>query len=469
MNDQPSFEDRNIDGSAEPTDDPIDQMGRRAAAELRRSAPADGLARIRQTRRRRRATQAVASGVVGVTVVGLAAFVVTRDDEGTITTDRSTTTVGVTVPTSTFAATTLAPTTNPSITQAEETDADPTTTVMPTTTVASSSVLPDPAPIAPTQVGPGTEFVVGGGAVLGAYTDDGFVPYDRERFSAPSINTWPQSLGVAEPVTLFDRTGSGYEFLPFDEGCGAIVVLSTDGSPAPVARGVLATQTIGTADGRGEADLTALEAALTGFDLAAGTLDLITPTVSIDQDPSLETLVMLFEADLAVVDNMIWLAVWDPDTNELTSIAGDPAAQAPRFDLSWDGPADIDGDGTIDAPIATGTTVELVRLSDGTRIATAERCPISLEVSIEFTGLSATTPIPVTVRTATGDVEYPLQVTADNNSFGPLTFDFALRGVTGTDVLVDTPSGTHEFETLFGPGRNDISITIDPTVAPTGR
>ena len=94
----------------------------------------------------------------------------------------------------------------------------------------------------------------------------------------------------------------------------------------------------------------------------------LTPTASLDDDPSLETLVFRYDPDrvaAGAAESIVWLAVWDPDAERLTTIAGDPNGDATPFAVNGDGPIDVDGDGNLETTVRAGTGVGSIRLIDG--------------------------------------------------------------------------------------------------------
>ena len=83
-----------------------------------------------------------------------------------------------------------------------------------------------------------------------------------------------------------------------------------------------------------EEDPDALSAALAAAGITVDDrqfIDRVTPTVSIDSDPSLETLVYRRDPELVApgltLQTATWLAVWDPDTAELLTLAGEAPAE----------------------------------------------------------------------------------------------------------------------------------------------
>lgn len=268
------------------------------------------------------------------------------------------------------------------------------TTSNPSTTTATAT--PAREPIA---IGPATEFVAGDGVVLGAYIDDAFVSYSADsdiRLTAPALPDDSDPASAPPAVSLLDRTGEPGDYYVYDEGCGAIVVSPTPGGQqVGSALGWQRTvgRSFGTLDGATqEENPEALDDALAALGLgdgAAEDVERLTPQESLDADSSLET--MLFRYDTSVVgsdQNVVWFAIWDPDTAEIRTIAGRPTGGAKPFATNGEGPIDVDGDGNLETTITTGLTVELVRLTDGATLARARRCPDLYERSaaIEFVG-----------------------------------------------------------------------------------
>src|SRR6188472_3565870 len=98
----------------------VDELARDAGAALRRPAPADGLANVRATRRRRQAGRTVLGGSA-VAVLAIGVFLVLDDDAD----DRGVVSVSVTATAAPTTAVLVPPT------------AAPTTTASPTTTTTA--------------------------------------------------------------------------------------------------------------------------------------------------------------------------------------------------------------------------------------------------------------------------------------------------------------------------------------------
>lgn len=448
--------------------DQIDQLGRAAGAELRREPSAESLARVAAAGRRRRTARTAGAGAAAAAAcVAVALGVIALRDSGDSRVTENPQQPGTTRPSTTAVATTTAP----------DTTADSTTPA-----AEAEPATPDPGPNEPIEIGATAQFVWGDGVVLGAYVDDGddgalaggrFVAFDAERFVAPALpepTADRNELPPQQPTALLDRTGTPSEYVTYDEGCGAIVA-SPAFTPFPdVASGgwmATAGHPFVTLDGSApEDDPSALDAVL----LAAGIgedeladIERLTPTVSLGGGPALETLVSRYDPDLVAApgnrESRVWFAVWDPDTGELLTVAGDPSGAAAPFAVNGEGPVDVDGDGAFEITITSGTHVALVRLSDGVTLATAERCPVTLEVSVAFDGFGE--PIDYTVRSTSSEQWFSGRAAGDEEEAGPFVFELPL-GVTGTYVVVDTPDGPIEYEVLLGAGRNVVRIDARP-------
>ncbi|MEZ5220848.1 MAG: hypothetical protein R2743_05085 [Ilumatobacteraceae bacterium] len=137
-----------------PSDERIDALARAAGAELRRPAPADGVARVRRQQRRRQAVIAGAAGT-GVLAVVIGALVFTGGDDRSTVVPATEPTTGVSVPATTTPDETTPDETTPGETTPDETtpDESPNTTPVATDTPDTSATDTPPTDVPPNAAG----------------------------------------------------------------------------------------------------------------------------------------------------------------------------------------------------------------------------------------------------------------------------------------------------------------------------
>lgn len=127
-------------------DERIDALARAAGSELRRPAPADGIARVQRTSRQRQATRIGAAGVAAVAILAVGAIVIGgRDGDetlvpATVTTVETDDTVDSTVPESTV-PTEAVPATTPGSTPATESPTPNSSSTMPPNAAGDPEVM----------------------------------------------------------------------------------------------------------------------------------------------------------------------------------------------------------------------------------------------------------------------------------------------------------------------------------------
>lgn len=304
--------------------DPFDERAREAGRDLRRAAPADGLDRIHRSRRNRRLAQA--GGALAVAVLGIGGIVAyARGDRGeTIATSDPT------VPTSTPPAS--PPPTSP-----------PTS---PTTPPSTAS----PEPTAPASAWFGNK-------LIGWYEGVTFVPYeygsavpdlllgaeiDVVRFPASTAQATVTDADCAEPY-LAPRPGNG-------------VWLSTD---APTPSAALEPSE------HPAALVTALETV--GVD----------PAASRSYAEPRGNRIVLADGYSDTYQYPTWVALWDADTGELTTLEGGVVPDAVEIGEPVGAFYDFDGDGLWEIVYGYGDGWMVRELDTGDQLVfgDAHPCP----------------------------------------------------------------------------------------------
>lgn len=335
--------------------DEFDAAARRAGEALRRPAPHHGLDALRGARTRQQVMRTAMAGGVACLALGVGAIALTSRDDGA----------------------TVVPATDPTTVSSTPDSAAPDTsapdgTGSPPTTDPDAT---DPVVTPGLPIGVDTEMVWGGPFLLGVLVDGEFVPYS-ETSGIPAVM-------IDREVELQDRAGATAQWTLTVDPCGQPSIRPAPGSPlADLEHNLGLSWSLdyrfpGTLDGAADGDLTELTAQLVAEYGAAEGFDLFTPTESLDADPELETIIRKYVSPTDATDpySQTWLAVWDPTTKEITTLAGDAVATEMRFATGGDGITDVNGDGIWeDLIFQPSGDVRLVQLFDGTVLARAGEC-----------------------------------------------------------------------------------------------
>ena len=328
--------------NADRSDAGFDDFAHAAGAALRRPAPEDGLAGVRSSRKRRRVVQVVAAtGAAAIVVVAGALLVTTNQDDsrGRIASDNSISS------------------------GPESSTPGPSTSTSTPTTSTLVDVSGDPLTLTPE-----TAVLWADGVLVAAWVDERFVPAD-------GTTGYPSDM-LATPIELIDRTGDSTTWTPETDECGITRLRSADDDQF-FGQGYLWSSEYpmsGTLDGASRSESAELDSALSDLGLDPASLDRLVPSADLDGDPDEEVVIVRYDPDTASTDarSAVWLAVWDPGTESITTLAGNPTSDDTHFTALGDGIADLDANGFYDTVVDTGDTVTLIELPTGAVLSTVD-------------------------------------------------------------------------------------------------
>ena len=338
----------------------FDDFASAAGAALRRPAPEGGLAGVRSSRQRRRVVQVVAATGAAAIVFVAGAFLLTTNQEDSprlVTSD------------------------NPISTSPDSLSPDSSTSTSTPTTSTVADV--SGGPVALTS---DTPVLWADGVLVAAWIDERFIPADE-------TTGIPFDM-LATPIELIDRTGDSSTWTPQTDECGITRLRSADNDQF-FGQGYLWSSEYpmsGTLDGASQSDSVELDNALADLGLEPASLDRLVPSADLDGDPDEEVVIVRYDAATAPTDqrSAVWLAVWDPATKSIATLAGDPTSNDTHFTAFGDGIADLDANGFYDTVVDTGDTVTLIELSTGTILSTVDTScsnPASNEIELRLDGI----------------------------------------------------------------------------------
>ncbi len=338
----------------------FDDFANAAGAALRRPAPEGGLAGVRSSRQRRRVVQVVAATSAAAIVFVAGALLLTTNQEDSqrlITSDTSIST-------------------SP---DSSSPDSSTSTSTPTTSTVVDVSG----GPVTLTSDIP---VLWADGVLVAAWVDERFVPAD-ETTGFPS-----DMLGT--PIELLDRTGDSSTWTPETDECGITRLRSADNGQF-FGQGYLWSSeypAVATLDGASQSESAELDSALSDLGLDSASLDRLVPSADLDGDPDEEVVIVRYDPDTAPTDarSAVWLAVWDPATESIATLAGDPTSNETHFTALGDGIADLDANGVYDTVVDTGQAVTLIELSTGTILSTVDTScsnPTRSEIELRIDGI----------------------------------------------------------------------------------
>jgi hypothetical protein len=222
--------------------------------------------------------------------------------------------------------------------------------------------------------------------LVAAWVDERFVPADR-------TTGLPADL-FGTPIELIDRTGGSAIWTPEADDCGITRLRSAD-TDRLFGQGYLWSSNYpmsGTLDGASQSESTELDNSLRDLGIDPLSLDRLVPSADLDGDPDEEVVIVRYDPDTAPTDarSAVWLAVWDPATESITTLAGDATSNDTHFTAFGDGIADLDANGFYDTVVDTGDTVTLVELSTGTVLSAVDTScsdPTGGDIELRFDGI----------------------------------------------------------------------------------
>jgi len=318
-------------------DDGFDEFASSAGAALRQPAPDGGLSGVRSARQRHRVVQVAAATGAAAIVFVAGAFVIGANRDASQRLVTSDTTLSTT--------------------------SEPTTSTSPPTSSVAVDVSNSPVVLTTA-----TPMLWADGVLVASWVDGDFV-------AAGETTGLPADM-VGTPIELTDRTRSSSLWTPETDGCGITRLRSADNDQL-FTRGYLWSSDYplsGTLDGGSQPNSAELDSALDDLGVDQASLELLVPSVDLDGDPDGEVVIIRYDTDTAPTDDRsaVWLAVWDPATLVVTTLAGDATSNDVRFAVGGDGIADLDNNGLYDTVVDTGDTVTLIELTTATILSTVD-------------------------------------------------------------------------------------------------